>query len=112
MSGAGQLACRARSLLPNCTAIAAFENGMYSLPVIRCGAEGGACDGIRPSLWPKDQIAQSDFYGASFNLPSMERGELHDRCVCLLLADYIHDIGAAKPNAKTLCTGSGLKSGV
>jgi len=27
----------------------------------------------------------------------MERGELHDRCVCSLLADYIRDIGAAKP---------------
>ena len=62
---------------------------------------GGACDGIRPPLRPKDQTAQSGLYGVSFNLPSMERGELHNRCVCLLLADYIQDIGAAKPNAKS-----------
>ena len=30
MSGVGQLAGRARLLLPNCTAIAALEDGMYS----------------------------------------------------------------------------------
>jgi hypothetical protein len=48
-----------------------------------------------------------------FDLSSMERGDLcHDRCMVLLLADYMQDIGAAKPNAKTLCTGSVLKCGV
>ena len=30
MSGVGQLAGRARSLLPNCAVIAAFEDAMYS----------------------------------------------------------------------------------
>jgi len=36
-----------------------------------------------------------------FNLSIMKRGEpCHDR-----LADCIQDIGAAKPNAKTRCTG-------
>jgi len=62
------------------------------------GAEGGACIGIRQPLRPKKQTAQSDLCGISFNLHSMERGELRDRCVCLPLADYI---GAAKPNAKS-----------
>ena len=39
-------------------------------------------------------------YGASFDLSSMERGELyHDRCMVLLLADYMQDIGAAELNA-------------
>jgi len=36
----------------------------------------------------------------------------HDRCVCLLLADRMQSIGAGEANAKTLCTGIGLKSGV
>ena len=37
----------------------------------------------------------------SFDLSSMERGELcHDRCMGLLLADYMQDIGADKPNAR------------
>ena len=30
----------------------------------------------------------------------------------LLLADYMQDRGAARPNAEMLCTGSVLKSGV
>jgi len=48
-----------------------------------------------------------------FDLSSMERQELcHDRCMVLLLDDYMQDIGAAKLNAKSLCTGSVLKSGV
>ena len=49
----------------------------------------------------------------SFNLFDMERGELcHNRCVCLLLDDYVQDVGAAKLDAKTRCAGSELKSGV
>jgi hypothetical protein len=42
----------------------------------------------------------------------MERGELcHDRCTGLLLAEYMQDGGAARPNAKMLCTGSVLNCG-
>ena len=52
-------------------------------------------------------------YGVGSDLYSMERGELcRDRCTSLLLVDYTQDRGAAKPNAKTLCTGSVLKCGV
>ena len=52
-------------------------------------------------------------YGMGSDLSSMERGELcRDRCTGLLLAEYMQDRGAARPNAKTLCTGSVLKSGV
>ncbi len=48
-----------------------------------------------------------------FDLSSMERRELcHDRCMVLLLADYMQGIGAAKLNAKSLYIGSVLKSGV
>ena len=37
----------------------------------------------------------------SFDLSSMERGELcHDQLVGLLLADYMQEIGAAKSNAR------------
>jgi hypothetical protein len=32
-----------------------------------------------------------------------------DRCMGLLLAEYMRDMGVARPNAKTLCTGSVLK---
>ena len=36
----------------------------------------------------------------SFDLSSMERGELcRDRCMSLLLADPVQDTGAARPNA-------------
>ena len=36
----------------------------------------------------------------SFDLSSMERGELYrDRCMSLLLADLMQDTGAARPNA-------------
>jgi hypothetical protein len=46
----------------------------------------------------------------SFDLSSMEREKLcHDRCMGLLLAEYMQDMGAAKPNAKTRCTGSVFK---
>ena len=46
-------------------------------------------------------------YGMSFNLSDMERGELcHDRYMDLLLADYVQDVCAAKPNARPQCTGS------
>jgi len=52
-------------------------------------------------------------YRMSFDPSSMECGELcHNRYVCLLLAEYMQDVGAAKPNAKTRCTCLGLKSGV
>nr|QNO49612.1 hypothetical protein AIHMFPNM_00013 [Methanosarcinales archaeon ANME-2c ERB4] len=45
-----------------------------------------------------------------FDLSSMECQELcHDRCMVLLLADYMQDIGAAELNAKSLCSGSVLK---
>jgi hypothetical protein len=38
----------------------------------------------------------------SFDSSSMERGEFcHDRYMGLLLADYMQDVGAAKPNTKT-----------
>jgi|GEM_PF-4802405 len=48
----------------------------------------------------------------SFDLPSMERGELcHDRCMILLLADYMQDTGAAELNAKPRCAGSVLSAG-
>lgn len=31
----------------------------------------------------------------------MEQDEIfHDRCACLLLDDYVQDVGAAKPNAE------------
>ena len=40
------------------------------------------------------------------------RWHCHDRRAVSLLADHIRNIGAAKPNAKTLCTGSVLKCGV
>jgi hypothetical protein len=43
----------------------------------------------------------------------MGPGKLHqDQCMVSLLADHMQNVGTAKPNAKTLCTGSGLKSGV
>ena len=49
----------------------------------------------------------------SFDLYRMERGDLcRDRCMGLLLADPVHDTGAAKPNARGRCAGRGLKSGV
>ena len=52
-------------------------------------------------------------YGMGSDLSSMERGELcRNRCTSLLLADYTQDRGAARPNAKSLCAGSVLKSGV
>ena len=48
-----------------------------------------------------------------FVLSDMKLGEFcHGRCVCLLLADRMQSIGAGEPNAKTLGTGIGLKSGV
>ena len=48
-----------------------------------------------------------------FDLSSMGRRELcHDRCMDLLLAECMQDIGAAELNAKTLCAGSVLKCGV
>jgi hypothetical protein len=44
------------------------------------------------------------------DLSSMERGGLcRDRCMGLLLAEYMRDRGAARPNANTLCAGSVLK---
>ena len=47
------------------------------------------------------------------DLSSMGREELcHDRCRGLLLAECMQDIGAGRLDAKTRCTGSGLKSGV
>lgn len=43
----------------------------------------------------------------SFNLSGMERGAFcHDRCVCLLLADHVWDVGAAGLNARPRFTGS------
>ena len=37
----------------------------------------------------------------SFDLSNMERGAFcHDRCACLLLAEYLQDLGATKPNAE------------
>ena len=47
------------------------------------------------------------------DLSSMGREELcHNRCMGLLLAECMQDIGAGRLDAKTRCTGSGLKSGV
>jgi len=41
-------------------------------------------------------------YRMSFDLSSMEQEELcHDRCTGLLLSEYMQDMGAAEPNAKT-----------
>ncbi len=53
-------------------------------------------------------------YGMSFNLSSMGRGELcHDRCMVLLLAEYVQDIGTAKLNTRgAMYTGFGLMSHV
>jgi len=54
-------------------------------------------------------------YGMGSDLSSMEQGGLcRDRCRGLLLAEYMQDSGVhtARPNAKTLCVGIGLKSGV
>ena len=50
----------------------------------------------------------------SFNLSSMEEGELcHDQCMILPLDGRMQDIGTAKPNARgVMYTGFGLKSGV
>ena len=46
-------------------------------------------------------------YGMSFDLSDMERGEIcHGRCVCLLLAEYMQDVGAAKQNAEKAMYGS------
>ena len=57
--------------------------------------------------------AHGGLCGVGSDLSSMERGELcRDRCTSLRLVDYTQDRGAAKPNAKTLCTGSVLKCGV
>ena len=37
----------------------------------------------------------------SFDLSNMKRGAFcHDLCACLLLAEYLQDLDAAKPNAK------------
>ena len=48
-----------------------------------------------------------------FDLSNMEcRRFCYGRCMVLLLADYMQDIGAAELTAKSLCTGSVLKSGV
>lgn len=49
----------------------------------------------------------------SSDLYSMEREELRpDRCGGLLLAEYMQDLGTAKPNAKTRCTSLVLKWGI
>jgi hypothetical protein len=52
--------------------------------------------------------------GGGSDLFNMERGELcRDRCTgMLLLAEYMQDRGAARPNAKSQCTSLGLKCGV
>ena len=49
----------------------------------------------------------------SSDLYSMEREELcPDRCGGLLLAEYMQDMGAAKPDAKTRYTSPVIKCGV
>ena len=59
------------------------------------------------------QVWAGVIYAISFDLSSMERGELrHDQCVTTCLTDCMQDIGAAKPNVGGWCTGSVLKSGV
>jgi hypothetical protein len=46
----------------------------------------------------------------SFDLSSMERGELwRDRYMGLLLSEYVQDVGAGKPNTKTRDTSIVLK---
>jgi len=48
----------------------------------------------------------------SFNLSSMERGEVcHGQCMVLLLEARMQDIGAAECKGRD-CTGVGFKSGV
>jgi hypothetical protein len=49
----------------------------------------------------------------SFDLANMERGAFcHDRCVCLLLAEYVQDLSAAKPNAeKAIAQAPNLSAG-
>ena len=74
-----------------------------------------AMDSSLPAKWGCCVIGCREFhstavlYGVSFNLSDMERGAFcHDRCVCLLLADYVHGIGAFKPSLRgamyRLCT--------
>jgi len=49
-----------------------------------------------------DSPVHGDLYGMSFYIFSMERGELcHDRCMGLLLAEYMQDIDAVRSDAKT-----------
>nr|QNO43470.1 hypothetical protein KOEAEPIB_00001 [Methanosarcinales archaeon ANME-2c ERB4]QNO44016.1 hypothetical protein FIDFODCG_00002 [Methanosarcinales archaeon ANME-2c ERB4]QNO44215.1 hypothetical protein EAPJJHLA_00006 [Methanosarcinales archaeon ANME-2c ERB4]QNO44794.1 hypothetical protein HJJCBNBL_00006 [Methanosarcinales archaeon ANME-2c ERB4] len=49
----------------------------------------------------------------SFNLSDMVQGELcHDRCLCLLLADHMQDVGAVGLNAESRGAGHVLKCGV
>ena len=50
---------------------------------------------------PTNGVAKVLLYGMSFDLSDMEGEELcHDLYVCLLLADYMQDVGAAKPDAE------------
>ena len=52
-------------------------------------------------------------YRRGSDLSRMRQGELcRDRCMDLLLAECMQDIGAARLDVKTRCTGLGLKSGV
>jgi hypothetical protein len=51
--------------------------------------------------------------GMVSDLSCMRQEELcHDRCIVLLLAECMKDIGAAKTNAKTRCASLGIKSRV
>ena len=68
-----------------------------------------AMDGSLQAEWDGHMIWCWEFqstgvlYGVSFDLLDMERGELcHDRCVCLLLDDYVQDVGRqpTKTNAE------------
>jgi len=47
--------------------------------------------------------AHRSFIRDEFRFIQMERGALgHDRCVCLLLGDYVRSVGAAGLNARDM----------
>jgi hypothetical protein len=76
----------------------------------RAGRDADACGGVGMVTVP---LMKEILCRMSSGLLCMSLGDLcHDRCVGSLLADHMQDIEAAKPNAKTGCTGSILKCGV
>jgi len=75
--------------------------------------DGGYPDGLEGAVDENLARYQIGLYGVGSPLLRMYRRKLrHNRHAVLLRTGHVRSTGAAKPNAKTLCTGSGLKSEV